>query len=283
LPALESGNQQRIKAIKVMSKLAKTFQDLHSSSSLLVLPNAWDAGSARLFENTGAKAIATTSAGVAWALGYLDGNVLPVEKLAAVVASITNVIEVPLSVDIEAGYTDEPKKIADKVKPIIEAGAVGINIEDGEGSPDLLVLKIEQARETADSAGVKLFINARTDVYLNGLGTPESQRDETISRAALYQAAGADGIFVPGLCESAAIKAIASEVKMPLNVMAWSDLPSATELSELGVRRLSSGAAIAQVLWNHAEELAESFLKTGDSGIVLKNAMGYSKLQSLFE
>src|SRR5580704_6146088 len=247
-----------------MSKLAKTFRDLHSSTSLLVLPNAWDAGSARLFENTGAKAIGTTSAGVAWALGYLDGNVLPVEKLAAVVASITNVIEVPLSVDIEAG-------------------AVGINIEDGESSPDLLVLKIEQVRKTADSAGVKLFINARTDVYLNGLGTPESQRDETISRAALYRTAGADGIFVPGLCESAAIKAISSEVKMPLNVMAWPDLPSATELSKLGVRRLSSGAAIAQVLWNHAEELAEKFLKTGDSAIVLKDAMGYSKLQSLFE
>ena len=266
-----------------MSKLAKTFQDLHSSTSLLVLPNAWDAGSARLFENTGAKAIATTSAGVAWALGYLDGNVVPVDKLAAVVASITRVIEVPLTVDIEAGYTDEPKKIDDTLKPILDAGAVGINIEDGEGSPDLLVRKIEQARKTANSAGVKLFINARTDVYLNGLGTSESQRDETISRAALYRGAGADGLFVPGLCESAAIKTIASEVKMPLNVMAWPDLPSASELSKVGVHRLSSGAAIAQVLWNHAEELAKSFLKTGDSGIVLKNAMGYSKLQSLFE
>src|ERR1700751_5550080 len=195
-----------------MSKLAKTFQDLHSSSSLLVLPNAWDAGSARLFENTGAKAIATTSAGVAWALGYLDGNVLPVEKLAAVVASITNVIEVPLSVDIEAGYTDEPKKIADKVKPIIEAGAVGINIEDGEGKPELLAGKIEQARKTADSAGVKLFINARTDVYLNDSESPEKQIQETIARAALYHDASADGIFVPGLCDAEAIKAIVPEV-----------------------------------------------------------------------
>src|SRR5258708_1866083 len=134
---------------KVMSKLAKTFRDLHSSTSLLVLPNAWDAGSARLFENTGAKAIATTSAGVAWALGYLDGNVLPVEKLAAVVASITNVIEVPLSVDIEAGYTAEPKKIADKFKPIIKSAPVAINTTTGDANPDLLVLKIEQARKTA--------------------------------------------------------------------------------------------------------------------------------------
>jgi 2-methylisocitrate lyase-like PEP mutase family enzyme len=107
-----------------------------------------------------------------------------VEKLATVVASITNVIRVPLSVDFEGGYTDEPKKVAEKLKLIIEAGAVGINIEDGEGTPDLLVLKIEQVRKTADSVGVKLFINARTDVYLNDLGTPESRIDETISRAA---------------------------------------------------------------------------------------------------
>ena len=265
-----------------MSNLAKTFRDLHNPPSLLILPNAWDAGSARVFEDTGAKAIATTSAGVAWALGYPDGNVLPVEKLATVVASITNVIRVPLSVDVEGGYTDEPKKVGEKLKPVIEAGAVGINIEDGEGTPDLLVLKIEQVRNTADSVGVKLFINARTDVYLNDLGTPESRIDETISRAARYRAAGADGIFVPGLCESAAIKAIVSEVKIPVNVMAWPDLPSANELSKLGVRRLSSGQTISQVLWNHAAELAKKFLETGDSRVVTNSGMAYSKLQSLF-
>jgi len=127
-----------------------------------------------------------------------------------------------------------------------------------------------------------LFINARTDVYLNDLGTPESRVDETISRAARYRAAGADGIFVPGLCESAAIKAIVPEVKIPLNVMAWPELPSAHELSKLGVRRLSSGQTISQVLWNHAAELAKKFLGTGDSRIVSKNGMAYSKLQGLF-
>jgi 2-methylisocitrate lyase-like PEP mutase family enzyme len=264
------------------SNLAKTFRDLHNPPSLLILPNAWDAGSARIFEDTGAKAIATTSAGVAWALGYPDGNALPVEKLATVVASIRDAIRVPLSVDVEGGYTDEPKKVAEKLKPIIEAGAVGINIEDGEGTPDLLVLKIEQVRKTADSVGVKLFINARTDVYLNDVGTPESRMDETISRAARYRAAGADGIFVPGLCESAAIKAIVPEVKIPVNVMAWPDLPSANELSKLGVCRLSSGQTIPQVLWNHAAELAKKFLETGDSRVVTNGGMGYSKLQSLF-
>lgn len=276
------GRPKRIEPTKVMSKLAETFRDLHDAASLLILPNAWDAGSARVFEDTGAKAIATTSAGVAWALGYPDGNALPVEKLVAVVASITNVIRVPLSVDFEGGYTDEPKKVAEKLKPIIEAGAVGINIEDGEDTPELLVHKIEQVRKTADSVGVKLFINARTDVYLNDLGTPESRIDETISRASRYQAASADGIFVPGLYEKAAIKAIASETKMPVNVMAWADLPSANELFKLGVRRLSSGQTISQVLWNHAADLAKQFLETGDSQVVANNGMAYSKLQSLF-
>ena len=124
-----------------MSNLAKQFRDLHNSSELLILPNAWDAGSARLFEDAGAKAIATTSAGVCWALGYPDGNTLPIEKLAVLVGAISDAIHLPLSVDVEAGYTDDPKKIAQNLKPILEAGAIGINIEDGEGEPELLAQK----------------------------------------------------------------------------------------------------------------------------------------------
>jgi 2-methylisocitrate lyase-like PEP mutase family enzyme len=124
-----------------MSNLAKQFRDLHSAPELLILPNAWDAGSARLFEDAGAKAIATTSAGVCWALGYPDGNTLPIEKLAALVGTIRDAIHLPLSVDVEGGYTDDPKKIAQNLKPILEAGAIGINIEDGEGEPELLAQK----------------------------------------------------------------------------------------------------------------------------------------------
>jgi 2-methylisocitrate lyase-like PEP mutase family enzyme len=137
-----------------MSDLIKAFHKLHSGSDLLVLPNAWDAGSARIFEEVGAKAIATTSGGVAWALGYPDGNVLPAKLLASVVSRIVEVIHVPLTVDFEAGYSDEPKKVAENLKPIIDAGAAGINIEDGEGSPDVLVRKIEQARKEAEKRGV---------------------------------------------------------------------------------------------------------------------------------
>ena len=266
----------------MMTNLAKTFRDLHNPPNLLILPNAWDAGSARLFEDAGAKAIITTSAGVAWALGYPDGNAVPAEKLAVVVAGINDVIHVPLSVDFEGGYSDEPKTVAENLKPILEAGAVGINIEDGGNAPDPLALKIEHIRKTAESAGVPLFINARTDVYLRGLGAPESRVEETISRAARYQAAGADGIFVPGLYETESIEAIVSEVKVPLNVMAWPELPPANELSKLGVRRLSSGQTISQGVWNHAVELAKSFLETGNSRGAANSGISYSKLQELF-
>ena len=119
-----------------MKNLVETFRNLHKQPNLLILPNVWDAGSARVFEDVGAKAVATTSAGVAWALGYQDGNALPTDKLATLVAGITSMISIPLSVDFEGGYTDNPKEIGKKLKPIINAGAVGINIEDGEGKPE---------------------------------------------------------------------------------------------------------------------------------------------------
>src|SRR6266478_6160972 len=272
----------QIKHDDIMTNLAETFHSLHRQKDILILPNAWDAGSAKVIEDAGAKAIATSSAGVAWALGYPDGDALPPKMLADLAANITDVIRIPLSVDFEAAYTKNPAKVAENLKPIIDAGAVGINIEDGEGTPELLAKKIEKARNTAESVGVSLFINARTDVYLQEIGSPESRVGETIGRAARYRDAGADGIFVPGLCEPSAIKAIVSEIKMPVNVMAYPGLPSANELKKLGVHRLSSGTGIPQMIWNHVAELAKGFLATGDSKPMFKNSMAYSKLQKFF-
>jgi len=269
--------------ITVMPDLAETFHSLHKQKDILILPNAWDAASAKVIEDAGAKAIATSSAGVAWALGYPDGDVLPPKMLAELSARITDVIRIPLSVDFEGGYTKNPRKIAENLKPIMDAGAVGINIEDGEDTPELLAKKIEHARKAAEGAGINLFINARTDVYLAEIGSPEGRVGETIERAARYREAGADGIFVPGLSERADIEAIVREVKMPVNVMAVPDLPATKELKELGVHRLSSGTGIPQMIWNHVAELAERFLSTGDSKPLFKNSMPYSKLQELFK
>jgi 2-methylisocitrate lyase-like PEP mutase family enzyme len=265
-----------------MSNLAETFHSLHKQKDILILPNAWDAGSAKVIEDAGAKAIATSSAGVAWALGYPDGDVLPPRMLAHLTARIMDVIRIPLSVDFEGAYTKNPAKVGENLKPILDAGAVGINIEDGEGPPELLAKKIEKARKAAESVGVNLFINARTDVYLAEIDSPESRVGETIERAARYRDAGADGIFVPGLSEPAAIKAIIAEVNIPVNVMSYPGLPSAKELKKLGVQRLSSGTGVPQMIWSRVEELAVGFLTTGDSKPMFKNSMAYGKLQKLF-
>jgi len=271
----------QFKHVKNMPNLAQIFHSLHKQKDILILPNAWDTGSAKVIEDAGAKAIATSSAGVAWALGYRDGDVLPPRMLADLTARITDVIRIPLSVDFEGGYTKNPAKVAENLKPIIDAAAVGINIEDGEGSPKLLIKKIEKARKAAESAGVNLFINARTDVYLAEIGSPESWVGETIDRAALYRDAGADGIFIPGLAEPSAIRAIVPEVKMPVNVMAYPGLPSAKELKKLGVQRLSSGTGIPQIIWSRVSELAKGFLATGDSKLLFKDSMAYGALQKL--
>jgi len=159
---------------------------------------------------------------------------------------------------------------------------VGINIEDGEGTPELLAKKIERARKAAEIAGINLFINARTDVYLAEIGGPESRVGETIDRAVRYREAGADGIFVPGLSEPSAIRAIVPEVKMPVNVMAYAGVLSAEELKKLGVQRLSSGTGIPQIIWSRVAELAKAFLATGDSELLFKNSMAYGTLQKSF-
>src|SRR5215510_12594037 len=243
--------------------LAKAFHDLHTGPAVLLLANAWDGGSARLIESLGARAIATTSAGVAWAHGYPDGDALPVPLVLATAQAIARVIRVPLTMDIEAGYSDDPEAVGRLAAELIEAGVVGINLEDGSKPPDLLCAKIARIRRVAGELGVDLFINARTDVYLRGL-VPEAGRvAETIARAARYRDAGASGIFVPGAVEPGAIAEIAGAVGLPLNLLAWPGLPPLAELQRLGVRRLSAGSSIAQAALGHARALATAFLRDG--------------------
>jgi 2-methylisocitrate lyase-like PEP mutase family enzyme len=259
---------------------AQVFHALHQSG-LLLLPNAWDAGSARLIESVGSRAIATSSAAVAWSHGYADGNFLPGPMLVATVAEITRAIRVPLSVDLEGGYSDDPVAVGAVVAGIIGEGAVGINLEDGVGAPDLLCRKIEQARRAGERAGVNLFINARTDVFLRNTIPPPRRLEEALTRAGLYQAAGADGIFVPGLVDAPSIRILAGSVKRPLNVMARAGLPSAAELALLGVRRLSAGSGLPEVMYGRIAAMAAAFLRTGDSAPLLADAMPYRVINAL--
>jgi 2-methylisocitrate lyase-like PEP mutase family enzyme len=265
-----------------MTNTADTFHDLHRGPNVLLLANAWDAGSARLLESLGARAVATTSAGLAWAQGYPDGDALPVAKLANVVESITRVLRVPLSVDMEGGYSDDPAEVEDAVAGIAAAGAVGINLEDGATPPNEFVKKIEAARRGADRAGVRLFLNARTDVYLRGL-VPESEAvAETLVRARLFRGAGADGFFVPKVVDEAAIREIAAGAGMPLNVLAWPGLAPASELARFGVRRLSAGSSIAQAALGRARDLTRAFLAEGNSAAMFDGGVLYGELNALF-
>jgi 2-methylisocitrate lyase-like PEP mutase family enzyme len=261
------------------------FRNLHRD--LLLLPNAWDFGSARLFESVGAKAIATTSAGIAWSRGYSDGDALPIEQLLATTRDIARVIRVPLTIDIEGGYSIDPVVVAQVVVArvvggIIDAGAVGINIEDGTGSPDLLCAKIEAAKQTAARAGVDLFINARTDVYLRSLVSTDGAVEEVGRRATMYQAAGCDGIFVPGLTDGHTIETIAEAIDpLPLNVMLVPGLPSLTTLRKQGVRRVSAGSAIAQAAFGLSGRLATDFM-AGSWNDMFAVAADYGAMNQLF-
>jgi 2-methylisocitrate lyase-like PEP mutase family enzyme len=260
---------------------ARTFRQLHAEG-LLVLPNAWDAGSARLVESLGARAVATSSAAVAWTHGYPDGDALPVRLLLATVTTIARVIRVPLSVDVEGGYAPDAQSVGETVAMVIEAGAAGINLEDGHGSPDLLCAKIESVKRAAARAGADLFVNARADVYLYELAPPERRLQETLARAERYRAAGADGLFVPGIVDRAEIQAVAAAVPLPLNVLARPKLPAGPELAALGVRRLSAGSGIAQSLYGRAASLASAFLRDGSSDIFGQGAMPYAEINALF-
>jgi 2-methylisocitrate lyase-like PEP mutase family enzyme len=260
---------------------AAAFRRLHQGRSILILANCWDAGSARLTESLGARAVATTSAGVAWALGYPDGDALPLDLLVAAVANVSRAVRVPLTVDMEGGYGKTPKAVGAAVGRIIDAGAIGMNIEDGGSLPSLLCRKIEAAKQIAKRKRIDFFVNARTDVYLRGLVPPGKRVAETLARAKRYREAGADGLFVPGVTDPEEIRAITSGVDLPVNLLAWPGLAPAAELAKLGVRRLSAGSGISQAAAAVGAAKAKAFLQDGDSAALREGALTYDALNKL--
>ena len=262
------------------SEAAQAFRNLHRASSPLLLANAWDAGSAALIASLGASAIATTSAGVCWARGYADGGSLPSAELVETARAIARVVRVPLSVDMEAGYSSAPAAVAELAARLADAGAVGINIEDGAEAPELLCQKIAAIRSRA---GAELFINARVDVFLRAIATGAAAVQEVCRRARLYQAAGCDGIFVPGLADVQAMGAIADAIApLPLNVMLVPGLPAPDVLYRHGVRRLSAGSGLAQATMGHLARLATQFLEGQTQVVSGAASIGYGPMNALF-
>lgn len=263
---------------------ADLFHSLHHTGHRpLVLPNAWDPASARLIERAGAAAIATTSSGVAWSLGYADGNHADRDEVLRALARITRAVDVPVSADIEGGYADDPKGVADTVRGVLAAGAVGVNIEDSQaGGPTPLRDAAEQAeriaaaRRTADGAGVRLFVHARVDTFLRRAGDLAA----TLERAALYLAAGADGVFVPGVTDPATVAELAAGIDAPLGVLAGPGAPPVAELAAAGAARVSVGGSLAEAAYDLVRRGARELLETGTYGS-FADAIPYGEFNEL--
>jgi 2-methylisocitrate lyase-like PEP mutase family enzyme len=229
---------------------AVRFADLHTGDQPLLLTNAWDATSARVLAAAGASAIGTTSFGVALSNGVWDGELLPLEAALDIARAIASAVDVPVSVDLEAGRGAGPDEVKESVTRVISGGAVGINLEDSiPGKPGVLfgladqAARITAARAAAAASGVPLFINARCDVYFGAKIAADEQVSEVLARARAYQEAGADGLFLPGLLDLPVIASITSQTSLPLNVMTGDNMPSVSDLAAAGVRRVSQGGA----------------------------------------
>lgn len=237
----------------------------------LVLPNVWNAASAKIIENTGVKVIATTSAGIAWSCGFPDGQLIGRVRMLQALREIVNVTDLPVTADIESGYgTGSTEDIRQTIAAILEAGIVGINLEDTSGHDGHLLLdpatqaqRIQTARETAQTAEIDLFINARIDTYLTGSGEPETRLSETIDRAKTYLEAGADGIFVPGVADSETIEALVNAFDAPLNIMAGPGALSISALKDLGVTRISMGPSIPLAVLSLIQQATHEILING--------------------
>lgn len=264
---------------------ACAFRGLHARPPL-VLPNAWDPGSAVAIEAAGAPAIATTSAGVSWAAGVADAGGLGRDAALAALARITAVVSVPVTADIESGYGAAPEDVAVTVAGVLATGAVGINLEDTPGAdgapllePGLQAERLAAAREAAQAAGIDLCINARTDTFLTGDGPVAERLRDTMARAEVYAAAGADVLFVPGVTDPETIRVLVSG-PLPVNVMVYPGAPAVAELAGLGVVRISVGSAVAQAAYGLAGAVARELLGPGTYGS-LAGAMDYGELNRL--
>ena len=256
------------------------FHALHHADKPLLIANAWDAASTALWQHAGAPAIGTSSAALAWACGYADGGPLAREALLEKVREIVRVARVPVSIDLEDGYSDAPQQVAQLVRELADLGVVGINLEDAGKPAEGLVAKIDAIR--AALRGTPFFINARTDVYLRGMASGEAAVAMTNERLAQFAQAGADGVFVPGLGALAEIEAVASATPLPLNVMTVPGLAPLDQLHRAGVRRVSAGIGLFQHAFAAGLDAARAFLG-GDVTRPFDRAMPYDDLNALFE
>ena len=269
-----------------MADKAERLRALHKSPPILVLPNAWDAATARIVEAEGFGAVATTSAGVAAALGHPDGGVVPPHEMIEAIARIARAVSVPVTADIEHGYAATPDAAADVVQRVMAAGAVGVNIEDCvPGTIELEPVslqcdKIAAIAKASAKSGVRLVINARTDVFLRGIGPLPTRLPVAIERGNAFLAAGADCVFVPGVRDRDTITALVRGIRGPVNILATTGTPPIPELEAIGVARVSIGSGPARAALALMRDIARELKTSGTYGF-LDHALPYDDVNEL--
>ena len=264
----------------IQKEKAELFLKFHQDKEILVLLNSWDIGSSKLIEASGYKAIATTSMGIAASLGYPDSQVIQLSEMIETITGIVNAVQVPVTVDIEAGYGNNLNEIIDSVKKIIPTGIVGINIEDSIDLNPILIDEMEfcerisAIRALSDSLGFHLVINARTDSFYTSLGSPREKLSESIKRGNKYREAGADCIFVQPVWEKETISTLVKEINAPINILANPKIgvglpPSVSELQDLGVARLSLGSSLMKATLALIKKVADELSEKGTYNILL--------------
>lgn len=283
--ALAGGAVTRVES---QADKAEAFRSLHRGEKLLVLPNAWDVPSARIFEEAGFPAIATSSATLAASAGYPDGERIPKDELFAIVSRIARSLTVPLSVDIEGGYGATLEGLADTIQRLLAAGAVGLNIEDtvrseGRELRDVTEMgaRLRTIRKVSDAAGIGVVINARTDAYLVSQGDEVSRLAEAIRRGQAFEAAGADCLYPMGLASRDAIRTYVAAVRLPINVMVRKGLPTTSELEALGVKRLSLGPTSMYAALDALKKVARELQERGTYETLLSGSVTFNDVMAL--
>jgi 2-methylisocitrate lyase-like PEP mutase family enzyme len=266
---------------------AEEFRGLHDRRQVLILPNAWDVPSARVFEDEGFPAVATSSAGMLVSLGYQDGEGIPTKEFVSAVRKIARVLSIPLSADVVGGFGSSPEGVVKTVKAIVDAGAVGVNIEDFEHSTKkLLPVEKQVARLRAlvrlrKSLDVPFVINARTDALRFGEGDQDAKFDEAVRREEAYRDSGADCVYPMGLTDVDSIGRFVRALDFPVNVMVRKGLPPVSELHRLGVARVSFGPSASYATMGLLKRASREVLERGTYGTLVEEAITFDELNAL--
>jgi 2-methylisocitrate lyase-like PEP mutase family enzyme len=274
--------------LRVQAEKAGSFRKMHTGPRILALANAWDAASARILEEAGHPAIATSSAAVAFSLGYPDGQRISRDQMLGAVARIARAVRVPVTADMESGYGTTAKDMMETAKAVIAAGAIGMNLEDvtGDDESSLVEISLQQEkisaiREASSSLGVPLVLNARTDIYLMPIGEASTRLERTVERLRAYRQAGADCVFAPGISDRDTIAKLVKAIAAPLNILASANCPPLAELEKMGVARVSAGSAVMRATLGLVRRIGKDWIERGTYDSLFDGAVPFADLNRM--